>query len=635
MSTSQPPAAAGASTNSPTTATNSPAPSIANTADNTTESNQPQKETSPANMVNNGGSAAGRGGGSVRGKRTKRDSRKKREAKGDLDNGPEKKKVVTGPVGAGAVSSAIPSSKLSMLRPVMLTDPRPIDVLHPKPRQMNLTYEKRSDVLKRKWDFYEIVDKLSNRGGYRYSYAAEDPGFPHIKYRQTDVPPYHSRFSFEDSPTAIAFTQDGLAVTTGEPWHSARANICAREGTYYYEARVISGIVQDNTNTQPLKNGNGGGSPRGNVRMGFMRREAELDVNVGLDCYGYGIRDVNGEVVNRMRCEYFFPKGEAINEGDVIGFMITLPPLAVHKKIVEGTYDPSIDHVDDYYDKDNPNGGDKAAPASINIIRDRIPFHLKSDFLYQQNNIFATKQLRDYAFNLKDPTATSSSPSPLNAEDPSLRTLPGSKITIYKNGVEMGTPFEGLFAFLPPASRGTNSNNLGIGKRENADDGMIGYFPAVSCHNGGAVECRFEAPWWYGPPKDTNARPFGDRYNDQIAEDVVADIVDEVEAAFMGWNTDGGKGLGPGGPQTAAPTAATGTAGTAYFGGDGAGGGYASVSANTAQGTMDMGFDDGLSRSSTHTPHYQPAPGTVSVAGSTLDSATFASEKELEDVEMS
>lgn len=374
--------------------------------------------------------------------------------------------------------------------------------------------------------------------------------------------------------------------------------------------------------------------------MGFMRREAELDVNVGLDCYGYGIRDVNGEVVNRMRCEYFFPKGEAINEGDVVGFMITLPSLALHKKIVEGTFDPSVDHVDNYDDRDSPENGDNTeAPASINIIRDRIPFHLKSDFHYQQNNIFATKQLRDYAFNLKDPTATSSSPSPLNTEDPSLRTLPGSKITIYKNGVKMGTPFEGLFAFLPPATRGTNSNNVGIGKRENADDGMIGYFPAVSCHNGGAVECRFEAPWWYGPPQDTKARPFGDRYNDQIAEDVVADIVDEVEAAFMGWNTDGANGQGAGRGPRATQAVAPGNVGTAYFGGDGAsdiaGGGYASMSAVPAAGAADFGFDDGMSRSSTHTPHYQPAAGSVSVAGSTLDSATFASEKELEDTEMS
>jgi COMPASS component BRE2 len=203
--------------------------------------------------------------------------------------------------------------------------------------------------------------------------------------------------------------------------------------------------------------------------------------------------------------------------------------------------------------------------------------------------------------------------------------------------VEMGSPFEGLFAFLPPASRATNSNNVGIGKRENADDGMIGYFPAVSCHNGGAVECRFEAPWWYGPPKSSNARPFGDRYNDQIVEDVVADIVDEVEAAFKGWNTEAVSGVGAGartgiGARAATNAATLGNAGMGYFCGDGAGGGYASASAAPATGTADFGFDDNLSRSSTHTPHYQPATG--SLAGSTLDSATFASEKDIEDVEM-
>jgi COMPASS component BRE2 len=102
----------------------------------------------------------------------------------------------------------------------------------------------------------------------------------------------------------------------------------------------------------------------------------------------------------------------------------------------------------------------------------------------------------------------------------------------------MGTPFKDLYAFLPPASRATNgTNNLGVGERENADDGMIGYYPMVSCHNGGAVECRFGAPWWVGPPVNDvpDVKPFGERYDDQIAEDIVADIVDEIEAMFAGW----------------------------------------------------------------------------------------------------
>ncbi|CAL5866659.1 uncharacterized protein PFLUO_LOCUS868 [Penicillium psychrofluorescens] len=468
-------------------------------------------------------------GDTARAKRNKRDSRKKREAKGlDPDAPPPKKRATAAP------STALPSSALSILRPLLLAEPRQSDRFPPPPRQFNLVNSKRSEVLDQNWDFYEVVDKLTNKNGFRYTYAIADPGFPHIKYRQTDVRPYHARFSFEDSPAAISFSQDATAVATNDSWHTARANVCAREGTFYYEARIISGMVKDSGTTP--HNGGPGTAPRGHVRFGFARREADLDVNVGVDCYGYGIRDVNGEVVNRMRCEYFFPKGEAINEGDVIGMLITLPPLSIHKKIVEGTFDPAVDG-------DGSFSSSTKSPGAFNLIRDRIPFHWKTDFCWQQSNVFATKHLRDYAFNLKE-TPTFGPPSPLNSEDASLRTLPGSSITIFKNGVQMGTPFKELYAFLPPASRLANgTNNLGIGERENADDGMIGYYPAVSCYGGGAAECRFEGPWWVGPPEHSETgepiRAVGERYNEQIVEDVMADIVDEVEAMFTWGGVDG------------------------------------------------------------------------------------------------
>ena len=470
-------------------------------------------------------SAQGDGG---RSKRNKRDSRKKREAKGlDTEGGPPKKKITA------ASNSTLSSSELSILRPLLISEPRPSDLLPPQPRQMNFVARKESGAIGQDYEFYEVADKLTNKNGYRYSYAIADPGFPHIKYRQTDVSPYHARFSFEDSPAAISFSKDALAVTTSEPWHTARANVCAREGTFYYEARIINGVMQGPDAMET--SGNGGLPSRGHVRLGFARREADLDVNVGVDCYGYGIRDVNGEVVNRMRCEYFFPKGESIREGDVIGLLITLPPLSLHKKVVEGSFDPAIDG-----DTSTPNS---EPPSAANIIRDRIPFHYKSDFYWQQSNVFPSKQLRDYAFNLKE-TSTLGQPSPTNTEDASLRTLPGSSITIFKNGAKMGTPFKELYAFLPPASRLVNgTNNLGIGERENADDGMVGYYPAVSCYNGGAVECRFEAPWWFGPPpyadNDEPVRAMGERFNEQIVEDIVADVVDEVEAMLVWGGVDG------------------------------------------------------------------------------------------------
>ncbi|KAL4780496.1 hypothetical protein BJX76DRAFT_46121 [Aspergillus varians] len=463
---------------------------------------------------------------SVRSKRNKRDSRKKREAKGfDQDSAPPKKKAVA------VHNAAIPSSSLSILRPIAVGEPRRSDLRPPQPRQLNFAVRKMSGVIGHSWDFYEVVDKLTNKNGFRYSYAIADTEFSHIKYRQTDVPPYHARFSFEDSPAAILFSKDALAVTTNDPWHTARANVCAREGTYYYEARIISGVMSDSEATS--SNGNTSSPSRGHVRLGFARREADLDVNVGVDCYGYGIRDVNGEVVNRMRCEYFFPKGESIQEGDVIGMLITLPPLSLHGKIAEGTYEPGSDS----------STSDPGSSSATNIIRDRIPFHYKNDFCWQQSNVFPTKQLRDYAFNLKE-TPTFSPPSPLNGEDASLRTLPGSSITIYKNGVKMGTPFKELYAFLPPASRLANgTNNLGLGERENSDDGMIGYYPAVSCYGGGAVECRFQGPWWFGPPSDADkggpVAGIGERFNEQIVEDIMADIVDEVEAMLVWGGVDG------------------------------------------------------------------------------------------------
>ena len=454
---------------------------------------------------------------------------------------PTKKRVTS----AQIQNTAVPSSDLTLLRPLLLAEPRASDILPPQPRQLNLVAQKSSEVIDWQWDFYEVVDKLTNKNGFRYSYAIADPLFRHIKYRQTDLYPYHARFSFEDSPVAFAFTKDALAVTTNDPWHTARANVFAREGTLYYEARVITGIVKDDPTLD------GASSSRGHVRLGFARREADPDANVGVDCYGYGIRDMNGEAVNRMRCGSFFPKGESVCEGDVIGMLITLPPLSLHKKVVDGTYDPTA------------AGEEDQTPAAPNIIRDRIPFHYRSDFCWQQSNIFPSKQLRDYAFNLKEAPALGS-PSPFNAEDPSLRTLPGSSITVYKNGVKMGTPFKELYAFLPPASRYANgTNNLGLGERENADDGMIGYYPAVSCFGGGAVECRFEPPWWIGPPPQTDLgepiRAFGERFNEHIAEDVVADIVDELEAMYTWGDIDGDvvggshdpfKGNGTSGTQT-------------------------------------------------------------------------------------
>ena len=54
----------------------------------------------------------------------------------------------------------------------------------------------------------------------------------------------------------------------------ARATTGAREGRYYWEAKILSGIRAD-----PMD-----GDPRGHVRIGIARREAQLDGQYTSDC---------------------------------------------------------------------------------------------------------------------------------------------------------------------------------------------------------------------------------------------------------------------------------------------------------------------------------------------------------------
>jgi len=134
-----------------------------------------------------------------------------------------------------------------------------------------------------------------------------------------------------------------------------------------------------------------------------------------------------------------------------------------------------------------------------------------------------------------------------NHEEVALRTLPNSNIKVYKNGSLIGTAFEDLLAFLPPASLVAEGKTL----RQGFDDGSLGYYPAVAVFNGGVAETNFGPDFWF-PPEELKLhkeadvvmedgesqfptaddllkpRPISDRYYEQIAEDTVWDIIDEA-----------------------------------------------------------------------------------------------------------
>ena len=245
----------------------------------------------------------------------------------------------------------------------------------------------------------------------------------------------------------------------------------------------------------------------------------------------------------------FFPSGEDIREGDVIGLEIQLPSERLHRKVVQGQYNPAVDLADEEI------YGSAPAPEASNIVRDRIPIRFKSHIYFEKIDYHTTKELDDLMNPSPMAAGGSSDPPNPNHPIPALRTLPNSHIKIYKNGVLMGTPFTNLLAFLPPASKMTQQPP----GRECLDDGSLGYYPAVSVFRGGAAELNFGPDFWHPPPGissasggKTNAEdvemadagpappelmPISDRYAEQIAEDVVYDMIDEVGFLMQ----DGGK----------------------------------------------------------------------------------------------
>ncbi|KAJ3553634.1 hypothetical protein NPX13_g10842 [Xylaria arbuscula] len=196
--------------------------------------------------------------------------------------------------------------------------------------------------------FFETSEHVYNKKGYHYLHCIADPAFPSsFYYRQTEPAPYGPHISFEDASTHMYFDKSGRHVTTDKGFRMARANVAVREGTWYWECKITRGILKKtdagSKNVSSAKDAAYQPESHGHVRVGFARREASLDAPVGFGAYSYGLRDVAGQKVHLSRPKDFFPPGEDMREGDVIGLEIRLPSEHLHRKIVQGQYNPAVD----------------------------------------------------------------------------------------------------------------------------------------------------------------------------------------------------------------------------------------------------------------------------------------------------
>ncbi|KAH8172802.1 set1 complex component ash2 [Sarocladium implicatum] len=448
--------------------------------------------------------------------RAKKETLKKREAKGGGESGratPDPKEPI--------------QSASAPLR-YKLNPPKPSDFDPPRGPMTNLHHEI-EDCNGKTIAFFETSDHTYNKKNFRYTHCIADPAFPSmLYYRSTEPSPYGPRMSYEDTAMHIFFDETGKRVTTNKGFRMARANVAVREGRWYWECRITNGIRKPKDGETKIEGGK-------HVRMGWARREASLDAPVGFDAYSYGIRDVSGEKVYMSRPKDFFPPGEGIREGDVIGLEIQLPSERLHRQVMAGQFNPAVYRA-----------GDTSEPVldPPNIIRDRLPIRFKAHTYFEKIEYHTTKELEDL-MNPSPSTSAASSEAP-NPNHPvhALRTLPSSCIKVYKNGQLIGTAFEDLLGFLPPASRPMPQ----FGAREGLDDGMLGYYPAVSVFRGGSAEVNFGPDFWCPPPAAEDEdpgnplKPLSERFMEQIAEDVVYDIVDEVDF----WMQDGAGAAGAG-----------------------------------------------------------------------------------------
>lgn len=382
---------------------------------------------------------------------------------------------------------------------------------------------------------YTNPSRIVNKKGYNFVHAAADPSFPHMIYhRQSETGPFTARINFHDITSAVFVDRTGLHFTCESGWRSARSNVCIKTGKFFYEIKITKGIPKGDLADDYFD------EPRPHIRMGYSRREASTDKPVGQDAYAYGFKDRKGEKMYLSRPRLCFPNHEDMREGDVIGLEITLPSEQLHKKVVDGIYNPAVDLQDDF-----------TIPKEIvsDVIRDRIPISFKGAPYFEYLNYESTKELEDFRSPMKGVvgSGTPDTPRPTHPV-PCMRTLPFSSIKIYKNGVLMDEAFTDLLAFLPPASK----CGAAIAGKENFDDGGLGYYPMVSCIHGGCCELNFGPDFWCPPPgyeaaedevdllgteqataaRSDTVKPVCERYTEQIAEDCVYDIIDEVDLLF-------------------------------------------------------------------------------------------------------
>ncbi|SCU94050.1 LAFA_0F19570g1_1 [Lachancea sp. 'fantastica'] len=423
--------------------------------------------------------------------------------------------------------------------------------------------------------FSQVDDELAkpediplNRRNFIYTPCSANPLFSALKYATTEYPFDVAGFNYMDRAEDMGvLTPSNNAVGVPRPlgWRTARCDACIKEGTVYWEVAILKNEVLDLTSDPDLKSMKDKINSMANLRLGVSRREASLECPVGFDLYGYGIRNFSLESIHDGKMNQKLPAGQ-IRAGDRLGFVLHLPSAEDQitqakdfseakiaalstpvENAVDGPLKKKAKKLTREFQKDLLRDQDYS-----NVIRDQIAIRYKNQLFFEATDYVKTTKPEYYTSDKR--------------ERQDFYSLKDSYLEVFLNGEELGVAFEQLKPFLPPFSElkyneklyynywknETGGNAEGneahakddqkrgpgsILKNKYVNNSRLGYYPTISCFNGGSAQLLTAVNdfkhWDAVQAAVPEVRPVNDIFQEQIADDIVWDIVDEVEAELL------------------------------------------------------------------------------------------------------
>lgn len=449
--------------------------------------------------------------------------------------------------------------------------------------------------------FYRPIDIPMNKRHFIYTPCAPNPDFEQLGYCTSEYPFEKPGFNLMDRSIGISLREKGnqnVCVDKTMGWRTSRCDVCVKEGSAYWEVRVVKGGSTENTGNNNLLKDNIDSTPH--LRFGVSRREASLEGPVGFDSYGYGIRDQGLESIHEGKLKHVLKNDRHhLKEGDILSFILKLPNSDIQieqgkeytlrrinalrdvtSKRLSSSLSPSRnddnlneEHHSRKRHKLNRNTDFHLALLEDikydDVVRDNIAIRYKNQLFFESTDYIKTTMPEYYSSDKR--------------ERQDYYSLDQSYLAVYLNGEFLGNAFQELNPFLPPFSelqynekfysgywrngeyiddqneenrvkteltdvnnintsprkgRQSNSKKKGLLLRNKyVNNNKLGYYPTVSCFNGGEAQIIMERDQLQfldkiTPPENLNKddlKTLDALFMEQIADDIVWDIIDEVE----------------------------------------------------------------------------------------------------------